>query len=56
MISTTNLRTMVSDFVRESVPCHKMDTEVCTVGEIKCMVNNLAELLNHFLDELEEIE
>ena len=56
MLSTTNLRAKVQNFIYESIPQHKLDSEPCSVGDLKTMVNNLANLLDEILEELDGIE
>lgn len=54
MANLNNLREQVKQFVFSSKPSNADSSASCTVNDVNSIVNNLAELLNSFIDELEE--
>lgn len=52
-IDTAKLRKLIRDFKFYSAPSSAMQSNPCTVGDIQKVIDNIAKLLNGFVDELE---
>lgn len=53
-INTAKLRKLIRDFKFSSAPNAGLQSSPCTIGDINNLINNLAKVLNGFVDELEE--
>lgn len=56
MPDTAKLHKLVSKFESDSRPRNADRSAPCTVGDIKNVVENLAKVLNAFVDEMEDSE
>ena len=53
-IDTAKLRKLVNEFKFHSMPNDGIQSNPCTVGDIQKVINNIAKVLNGFVDELEQ--
>lgn len=54
MKNLNNLREQVENFAFCSKPSNANSSAPCTVGDMNNLIKNVKELLNSFIDELEE--
>lgn len=52
-IDTAKLRKLIKDFKFYSTPSNAMQSNPCTVRDIQKVIDNIAKVLNGFVDELE---
>lgn len=53
-IDTAKLRKLIKNFKFYSTPSDGIQSNPCTIGDINKVINNVAKVLNGFVDELEE--
>lgn len=53
-IDTVKLRKLIKDFKLHSTPSDAVQSHTCTISDINKVINNVAKVLNGFVDELEE--
>jgi hypothetical protein len=53
-VNTNNLRKAIRDFQFYSTPSKANHSEPCTVGDIHKVINNMAKLMNTFVNEIEK--
>lgn len=55
-IDTAKLRKLVKDFKFYSSPNAGVQSDSCTISDINKVINNVAKMLNGFIDELEAFD
>lgn len=55
-IDTAKLRKLISNFEFYTPPSDGVQSNPCTIGDIKKVIKNVAKVLNGFVDELEEFD
>lgn len=53
-INIAKLRKLIRDFKFYSTPSDGVQSNPCTIKDINNVINNVAKVLNGFVDELEE--
>ncbi len=53
-INTAKLRKLIQNFKFYSHPSDGMQSHPCTIGDINKVIDNVAKVLNGFVDELDE--
>ena len=53
-IDTEKLRKLIKNFKFYSTPSDGMQSHPCTIKDINAVIDNVAKVLNAFVDELEE--
>jgi len=53
-INTAKLRKLIRDFKYSSAPSNGLQSNPCTIGDINNLIDNIAKVLNGFVNELEE--